>query len=130
VPTDVEVAGNGDLIVSSLPGGPEDGSLGALGSVWRVKPTTGRATKVAGGLISPVGVAVGRNGDIYVSQLFAGVVSRIKHGSHTAKPWRKLVFPGDLEQRGGAIFATGNVLSGSSGQPGDVPNGQIVRLRG
>jgi hypothetical protein len=129
VPTDVEVAPNGDLVVSSLPGGPEDGSLGALGSVWRVNPHTGRTTRVAKGLISPVGLAVGRNGDIYVSQLFADTVSRIKRGTHTAKPWRHLAMPGDVEQRGGAIFATGNVLTGTSGEPGDVPNGQIVRLR-
>jgi hypothetical protein len=128
VPTDVEVAPNGDLIVSSLPGGPEDGSLGALGSVWRVNPHNGRMHRVAKGLISPVGVAVGRNGDIYVSQLFAGVVSRIKRGSHTAQPWRKLNMPGDVEQRGGAIFATGNVLTGT--EPGQAPRGTIVRLRG
>jgi hypothetical protein len=130
VPTDIEVAPNGDLVVSSLPGGPEDGSLGPLGSVWRVNPHTGRMHRVAGGLVSPVGVAVGRNGDIYVTQLFANTVSRIKHGTHTAAPWRQVTMPGDVEQRGGAIFATANVLTGQSGQPGDVPNGEVVRLRG
>ena len=81
-------------------------------------------------MVSPVGVAVGRNGDIYVTQLFANTISRIKRGSHTAKPWRQVNMPGDIEQRGGAIFGTANVLTGSSGQPGDVPNGQVVRLRG
>jgi glucose/arabinose dehydrogenase len=132
VPTDVEVGPNGDLYVSSLPGGPEDPSLGANGSVWRINPHNGRMHRVAKGLLSPVGLAVGRNGDVYVSQLFAGVVSRIKHGTHTAKPWRKVVLPGDVERVGGAIFATANVLSGMpgpDGPPAGPPNGQVVRLR-
>ncbi len=38
VPTDVEVGPGGMLYVSSLPGGPEDGSLGALGRVLRIDP--------------------------------------------------------------------------------------------
>jgi hypothetical protein len=129
VPTDVEVAPNGDLVVSSLPGGPEDGSLGAQGSVWRINPHNGRMHRIAKGLVSPVGVAVGRNGDVYVSQLFANVVSRIPRGTHHAQPWRHLAMPGDVERSGGAIFATGNVLTGSSGNPGDVPRGTVNRVR-
>ena len=42
VPTDVEVAGSGRLIVSLLPGGPEDESLGARGAVYQIK-TAGEA---------------------------------------------------------------------------------------
>ena len=40
VPTDVEVGRNGEPYVSSLPGGPEDASLGARGGVFRVNPWT------------------------------------------------------------------------------------------
>ena len=38
VPTDVEVGPHGMLYVSTLPGGPEDPSLGARGSVYVVNP--------------------------------------------------------------------------------------------
>ena len=40
VPTDVEVHG-GMLYVTTLPGGPEDPSLGARGRVYTVDPDTG-----------------------------------------------------------------------------------------
>ncbi|WP_421734905.1 ScyD/ScyE family protein [Cellulomonas sp.] len=42
VPTDVELGHDGWLYVSTLPGGPEDGSLGPIGSVYKVNPWTGR----------------------------------------------------------------------------------------
>ena len=38
VPTDVEIGPDGWLYVCSLPGGPEDGSLGAQGRVYKVNP--------------------------------------------------------------------------------------------
>ena len=44
VPTDVEFGPDGWLYVSSLPGGPEDASLGARGAVFRVNPWTGHTT--------------------------------------------------------------------------------------
>ena len=46
VPTDVEVGRDGRTS-ALLPGGPEDGSAGALASVYRVHPRTGKATKVS-----------------------------------------------------------------------------------
>ena len=42
VPTDIEVGPDGKLYVTSLPGGPEDGSLGVNGRVLRVNPATGK----------------------------------------------------------------------------------------
>jgi hypothetical protein len=41
VPTDVEIGFDGSLYVSTLPGGPEDPSLGARGGVYKVDPWTG-----------------------------------------------------------------------------------------
>ena len=38
VPADVEEGGDGWLYVTSLPGGPEDASLGARGAVYRFNP--------------------------------------------------------------------------------------------
>ena len=66
VPTDVEVAANGRLIVSLLPGGPEDPSLGARGSVVSVNPRNGNATKLATGLLGGTNVALGPDGKIFV----------------------------------------------------------------
>ena len=82
VPTDVEMGPDGMLYVSTLPGGPEDGSLGANGSVYRVDPRSGRATWLAGGMHGATGLAVhGR--DIVVAEMFAGEVSVIRKGTTT-----------------------------------------------
>ncbi|GMA89158.1 hypothetical protein GCM10025868_44080 [Angustibacter aerolatus] len=67
VPTDVEWRG-GRLIVSLLPGGPEDPSLGARGSVYSVHPHSGKATWLAGGFLGATNVAVGHRGEIYVAE--------------------------------------------------------------
>ena len=58
VPTDVEIAGDGSLYVSTLPGGPEDPSLGARGSVYKVNPFTGRTTQIATGLAGAMNLAI------------------------------------------------------------------------
>ena len=53
MPTDIEVGPDGKLYVTSLPGGPEDGTLGANGRVLQVKPASGKVKTLVGGLISP-----------------------------------------------------------------------------
>lgn len=77
VPTDVEVGPRGVLYVSTLPGGPEDGSLGALGGVWKVDPRTGRARQVATGFVGATNLAVTRGGDVYVTEMFGGKVTKL-----------------------------------------------------
>lgn len=77
VPTDIEVGRDGRLYVTTLPGGPEDGSLGALGAVHRIDPRTGRVTKVASGFSGATGLALAPRGTIYVTELFSGEVSKI-----------------------------------------------------
>ena len=116
VPTDVEMGPDGMLYVSALPGGPEDGSLGANGSVWQLDPATGDTTKVVGGLLSPVGIAIAENGDMYVSQLFAGKVVRVPAGSSTPEPYKSVSLPGDVEWTPSAIYATTRVLSNGKGR--------------
>ncbi len=116
VPTDVEMGPDGMLYVSSLPGGPEDGSLGANGSVWRVDPATGDSEKVVGKLVSPVGVAVADNGDLYVSQLFAGQIVRVPAGTRAKEPYKTVRLPGDVEWTPEAIYATTRVLSNGKGR--------------
>ncbi len=83
VPTDVEVGPDGFLYVTTLPGGPEDASLGARGKVFRVDPRTGRFKEVASGFLGATNLAIS-GGRIYVTELFAGRISLVRHGKAAA----------------------------------------------
>ncbi|MCK0117559.1 ScyD/ScyE family protein [Isoptericola sp. S6320L] len=122
VPTDVEVGPFGLLYVSLLPGGPEDDSLGARGSVVVVSPWNGRAHTVADDLLSPTGIAVDKKGTVYVAQLFGGEISKV--GRHGATEVVSVPLPGDVELDGRDLLATVNVLPPDETSP---PDGQLVR---
>ena len=126
VPTDVEVGPDGNLYITSLPGGPEDGSLGRQGRVLRMNPATGRATKIADGLASPTGLAVAANGDILVAELFRGRISRIAAATGIKSTFADVKMPGDVEIVGGATYATRKVLTGLG--PEGKARGQLVQL--
>jgi DNA-binding beta-propeller fold protein YncE len=130
VPTDVEVGPGGQLYVSTLPGGPEDASLGLNAAVYRIDPQTGKVRKVAGGLLSATGVAVDARGNLFVAELFRGRIAKIKAGS--SKPTRYLspLMPGDVDLRkGGDLYATTQVLVGPEGPEDPTPpGGQVVRI--
>lgn len=81
VPTDVEVGPDGMLYVTTLPGGPESPELGARGSVWRVNPSTHAVQQVATGFLGATNLALGKNGEIYVAELFAGRIALVKNGA-------------------------------------------------
>ncbi len=102
VPTDVEVGKDGWLYVTTLPGGPEDPSFPPRGGVWKVNPWNGDATQLVGGLAGATNLALGRHGTIYVSELFAGRVSRIDHG--TVTPLIDLPSPAALEYHHGKLY--------------------------
>lgn len=130
VPTDVERGPGGKLYVTTLPGGPEDPSLGPRASVYRVDPKTGKTKKVASGLISATGVAVSGNGTLFVSELFAGRIAKIKPGKSTPTTYLKTVLPGDVEIRRGDVYATIKVLIGPEGPEDPTPpGGEVVRIR-
>lgn len=80
VPTDVEVGRDGFLYVTTLPGGPEGPVLGARGALWRVDPYSGRARVIARGFAGATNLAIGRHGEIYVAEYFAGKISVVRHG--------------------------------------------------
>ena len=124
VPTDVELGPDGWLYVSSLPGGPEDGSLGAQGRVYKVNPKSGKVKLVADGFISTVDVAVASNGDVYVAELFTGTIKKIKAGSSKAKPFAQLTQVGAIELGKGYLYATDNALIGQKN-----PKGTVVRIK-
>jgi hypothetical protein len=121
VPTDVEMGADGWLYVSSLPGGPEDGTLGAQGRVYRINPATGRVVKVAGGLVSAVNVAVAEDGDVYVSQLFAGSIVRIPAGTNKKIPFAQVPMPAGLEYTTDGLYATIDALKGNK-----TPKGKLA----
>ncbi len=123
MPTDVELGPDGWLYVSSLPGGPEDGSTGAQGRVYKVNPKSGKVKLVADGFISTVDVAVAGNGDVFVAELFTGTIKRIKAGSSKAKPFAQLTMVGAIEWTKGYLYATDKALIGEKN-----PKGKVVRI--
>ena len=123
VPTDIEYGPDGQLYVTSLPGGPEDGSFGLNGRVLRIDPATGKVTTLVSGLLSPTGVAVAANGDVYVAQLFRGEISRVAAGSHKVKTYLKVPFPAAFEVTPTGLLATINALPMVP-----KPKGQVVTI--
>jgi hypothetical protein len=124
VPTDVEVGPHGMLYVSLLPGGPEDPSLGARGSVYRVNPRNGHATRVATGFLGATNLALGPDGTIYVAELFGGRISTVHRGG----PQEYLALPGALavEWGHGHLYASTLGPVDSEGNP--TGNGSVVRI--
>jgi len=114
VPTDVEVKDTGALIVSLLPGGPEDASLGARGAVVRLAGD-GEFANLASGFGGAVNVALRPGGKIYVTELFSGTVSVLQNRQITTV--RHLTDPAAIEFARGKLFAStdvfgaGNVVS-------------------
>jgi hypothetical protein len=125
VPTDVEVAGNGKLIVSLLPGGPEDPSLGARGSVVSVDPRTGWASRLGTGFAGATNLALGDHGRIYVSELFAGRISVIDHGR--VRPYVQLAGPLGLTYSHGTLYAGTAGPTDEEGNP--TGPGTLVAIR-
>lgn len=112
VPTDVEVGRDGMLYVTTLPGGPEDPSLGARGSVYRVNPWNGNARRIATGFLGATNLAIGRGGAIYVTELFAGRISRVVRGG--PEPVIELASPAALEYADGKLYVSYDVFANGS----------------
>ncbi|MEV7637947.1 ScyD/ScyE family protein [Pseudarthrobacter enclensis] len=121
VPTDVEVAPDGRLFISSLPGGPEDPSLGARGAIFRVNPWNGRTKVWAEGILSPTGLAVSDDGDVYVASLFGGKILKFNGWNKARSDFLKVNQPADVEVDGNMLYATGDGLSGAPAGPGAPP---------
>lgn len=122
VPTDVAMGPDGNLYVTSLPGGPEDPSMGANGRVYKIDPATGTVTKMASGLLSPVGIAISPTGTAYVSLLFAGVVLKQPVGG-TPSLFAQFDAPGDVDYANGKVYVTRTDLMNDGTTP---PNGAVL----
>ncbi|HSP53077.1 MAG TPA: ScyD/ScyE family protein [Cryobacterium sp.] len=133
VPTDVERGPDGWLYVTSLPGGPEDASLGARGSVYKVNPDTGETVRLATGFLGATNLAVARGtGTVYVAELFGGPdgtgqLSVIERGSDTPKVLRAVSAPAAVELRGGSLYVTTDAfVPDDTGAP--QPIGTVTRF--
>lgn len=122
VPTDVEVGPNGKLYVTSLPGGPEDPSLGARGSVLVVDPETGDVTTLRRKLMSPTGLAVAPGGAVYVAELFGNRISRISAGGGKRRTHANVTLPADVDWSVDGLVATTQAL----GDEQAPPQGRVV----
>lgn len=133
VPTDVEQGPNGWLYVTTLPGGPEDASLGARGAVYRINPANGDVRWVVGGFVGATDLAVSkRTGLIAVTELFGGpkgtgqvTVVRPPLG----KPILRVPVPSPaaIEVAGTSVYVTTNsFVADATGAP--QPIGKVLRL--
>jgi hypothetical protein len=123
VPTDVEVAKNGSLVVSLLPGGPEDPRAGARGQVVRINPKSGKQTLVADGFSGATGVAIGGK-KIYVAELFGGKISQISKNGKVRR-FKALNQPSAVEFFRGKVYATYDTFPADDQSP---PDGKLVVL--
>lgn len=108
VPTDVEVAPDGRLFVSLLPGeGNAEGAPMApgMGAVVRVNPVTGRTQSVANGFDSATNLALAKD-RVYVAELFAGQVSQVNTRTGAVRPIVYMGGPAALERRAGTLYVT------------------------
>jgi len=115
VPTDIEIGPDGWLYVTTLPGGPEDPTLGARGSVYKVNQKTGEVKLVAGGFTTATGLAVDPGGRIYVAELYGGPngtgqISVLEKGSTTPSVLTEVSGPSAIEVRSNRLFVSTDSL--------------------
>ena len=115
VPTDVEVRDH-LAYVTTLPGGPEDPSLGARGKVYTVNLLNGDITQIGRHFLGATGLAVSPAGKVYVAELFGNRISTISDGKR--KKVLSISQPSAIEWHNGHLFTTSNSLT----------NGSIIRL--
>lgn len=122
VPTDVAVGPDGWLYVTSLPGGPEDPALGPRGAIFKVSADGDEVEIVAEDIMSPTGLALADNGDLYVASLFGEGVLRVDPDSGEQTVALAAGFAADVDLRGHTLYATVNALPGPEGPP----DGQVL----
>ena len=120
VPTDVEVAPDGGLVVTTLTGATEGPGFGPQSRVYRVS-TGGSKTLVAKHLAGAVGVAIAPNGSYLVSQLFGNVVSRVDQNTGAVSQFRSVFQPAAVEEANGQVYVTSRVLV-------QKPTGRLLRF--
>ncbi|MDQ0924169.1 hypothetical protein QF038_002677 [Pseudarthrobacter sp. W1I19] len=133
VPTDVEVGPDGWLYVTSLPGGPESPELGARGAIFKVNRWTGETKLWVDDILTPTGLAIADNGDIYVASLFGGNILKFSCWGDHRSEFVTVNQPAAVEFQDGHLYATVDALSGAPAGPGAPPPagpfaGKVVRI--
>jgi streptogramin lyase len=105
VPTDVEFGPDGRLYVTSLPGGPEDPSLGDRGAIFRIDPWDGDTHLWADDILSPTGLAIDEDGDVYVASMFGNEIIKFDDDCHRSQ-FLEIDGPAAVEVRGSRLYAT------------------------
>jgi len=128
VPTSMALGPDGNLYVGELNGEPTRPTA----RVWKVDPWTGKILGWKSGFGAITGIAFNDDGDLYVSQLFAGVVTKVSDGRRTNV---KVPFPAGVavDRRDGRVYVSawsiadrdGTVLEGKK-----TPGGQVWRILG
>ena len=122
VPTDVVIGPDGMLYVSSLPGGPEGPELGARGAIFKINPWNGDTDVWEDHIMSPTGLAVAGNGDVYVASLFGGEILKFTCGGDRSR-FLKVNLPADVDIKGDNLYATIDAL----GDPTQPPAGKVIK---
>ncbi|SFN88021.1 ScyD/ScyE family protein [Mycetocola miduiensis] len=131
VPTDVEVGPKGWLYVSTLPGGPEDASLGARGVVYKVNPWSGDVQPFAEGFVSATNLAVSKQGVVFVTELFGGAdgegqVSVVPPWGDGAVTQFPISSPAAIEIAGKNLYLTTDTFE--LGPEGPLPVAKLVKV--
>jgi hypothetical protein len=115
VPTDVERAGHsGPLFVSTLPGADAPN----MGRVYKLRPVSGKRTKLGGHFNNATNLAVTKGGTVLVAELGSGRISRLTGSG----PAEVVTLPGavGVERANGQWYAsTAPAVTGGNG-PGRV----------
>ncbi|MEV6959161.1 ScyD/ScyE family protein [Streptomyces sp. NPDC051207] len=128
VPTSLALGGDGKLYVGELNGLTDEPTA----RVWRVDVRTGKILDWKSGFGPVTGVAVNRKGDLYVSQLFGGVVTKVSHDDERTHV--KVPYPAGLALDGqGKLYVSawsvadrdGTVVKGEK-----TPGGQLWKILG
>lgn len=121
------------MYVTTLPGGPEDASLGARGAVYRFNPADGEVQFVQGGFVGATGLAVSkRTGLIAVTELFGGPNGTgqvsVFHPTLTDRTLQiPVTSPSAIELVGNSAYVTTNsFVAGATGAPQAI--GKVVKL--
>lgn len=122
VPTDVAIGPDGMLYVTSLPGGPEGPELGARGAIFKVNPWNGDADLWVDHIMSPTGLAVTDNGDVYVASLFGGEIIKFNCEGDRSQ-FLAVDMPADVDIAGHTLYATIDAL----GDPSQPPSGKVIK---
>ncbi len=108
-----------------LAGGPEDPSLGARSKVFTVDRKTGEMEEYATGLFAATDLADSPRGTVYVSELFAGQISRIVRG----KPVQVAEVPAGRQGRDDPALGRGRTRRAPAGGTASSLSGIDSTLR-